>query len=137
MIRTIHLLLIILLDNEDCRGSHDYDTIFFDAQNENCTIVPSKNASDWYIYEAQVENDESPSIITKHGGIVSRLKLLVKTYLINKEIDLSCAVDTHVYLDVEINVNISFIVVDIDQDVGVFDVDMTVYNSSDFLVPVA
>ena len=54
-----------------------------------------------------------------------------------KEIDLSCAVNTHVHLDVEINVDIHFIVVGIDQDTGAFDVDMTVYNSSDFLVPVA
>ena len=84
-----------------------------------------------------MENDESASIITRHGGIVSCLKLLLNTYLLKKEIDLSCAVDTHVHVDAEINVNISFIVVGIDQDVGAFDVDMTVYNSSDFLVPVA
>jgi len=112
----------LFMNSENCRGYRIDDTLFFIAGLPNCRIVPTKNETDWYIYEAKVENNESNSIITRHGGI---------------EIDLSCAVNTHVHLDAEINVNISFIVVGIDQDVGVFDVDMTVYNSSDFLVPVS
>jgi len=85
-------------------------------------LYRQKNATDWYIYEAKIEDDESNSIITKHSGI---------------EIDLSCAVYTHYELELGINVNISFIVVGIAQEVGVFDVEMTVYNTSDFQFPVA
>jgi hypothetical protein len=39
-------------------------------------------------------------------------------------------------VDVGINVNVDFILVDIEQNIGGFDVEMAVYNSSDFAIPV-
>jgi hypothetical protein len=60
----------------------------------------------------------------------------LQTNSISKEIDFSCAIDTHLSVDAGINVKVDFILVDIEQDIGAFDVEMTVYNSSDFAIPV-
>ena len=78
--------------------------------------------------DATVSNSESTSIISRNAGIVSQRKKLCKLIQFQKEIDFSCAIDTRLTVDVGINVNVDFILVDIEQDIGAFDVEMTVYN---------
>ena len=72
---------------------------------------------------------ESPELWVKYKKYCNLIQF-------QKEIDFSCAVDTHLSVDVGINVNVDFILVDIEQDIGAFDVEMAVYNSSDFAIPV-
>jgi hypothetical protein len=125
-----------LLDSEECRGLVTDDHLVFDARRENCHLEPTKNETNWFIYDATVSNSESTSIISRNAGIVSQRKKLCKLIQFQKEIDFSCAIDTRLTVDVGINVNVDFILVDIEQDIGAFDVEMAVYNSSDFAIPV-
>ena len=114
------------------------DNLVFDARSANCEIEPTNNGSDWLVFDATIMDAPlDNSVITRFAGIVSQLNfyILIFKHFLKKELDFSCAIETHVTVNAGINVNVNFILVDIDQDIGHFDVSMDVYNSSDFTIP--
>ena len=58
-------------------------------------------------------------------------------WLTNKELDFSCVLETSqtVSLDQGITVNVNHFVVDLGEQLGSFNVEMAVYDSSDFSEP--
>ena len=112
------------------------NNVVFDARTANCDIEPTSNGTDWLIFDATIMSAPlDNSVITRAAGIVSHFKFYLSFSFLFKELDFSCVIDTHVTVNAGINVNVDFILVDFDQDIGYFNVSMDVYNSSDFATP--
>ena len=113
----------IFLDNESCAGEIVADKLVFDAALPGCSVEPDRS-NDSYVYNATVMNGpaRTNSIISRAAGI---------------ELKFSCVLERRqtVSLESGVNVNVNYIFVDFGFELGAFEIEMTVYNSSDFIVP--
>ena len=115
--------LIFFLDNESCPGEILSDIVAFDAASAGCSVEPDRS-NDFYVYNATIMSGpaQTSSIISRTAGM---------------ELKFSCVLERRqtVSLESGVNVNVNYIFVDFGFELGAFEIEMTVYNSSDFIIP--
>ncbi|CBY12286.1 unnamed protein product [Oikopleura dioica] len=111
----------VYMDTENCRGQVVGENLVFDAGAEGCMVEPNRS-NDLYVYNATILSGAESSMISRHAGL---------------ELKFSCVLERRqtVSLESGVNVNVNYIFVDFGFELGAFEIEMTVYNSSAFLVP--
>jgi len=113
----------VYMDNESCAGEIVADKLVFDAASAGCSAEPDRS-NDFYVYNATIMSGpaQTSSIISRAAGM---------------ELKFSCVLERRqtVSLESGVNVNVNYIFVDFGFELGAFEIEMTVYNSSDFIVP--
>jgi hypothetical protein len=89
-------------------------------------MVEPNRSNDLYIYNATIMNAEGAEAM---NSIISRSSGL--------ELKFSCVLERRQTVSLEngINVNVNYIFVDFGFELGSFEIEMTVYDSSDFITP--